>query len=104
LSNGYPQAREINSGGRMTQKLFAEAKVIDMILPIFPLTLLTIALVSIWYYQRTANDIYRVLSAIIAVVCLIWGFAIAHWSVHLLSLVLLYKFNTVSFNSADSGK
>ena len=75
-----------------------------MILPVLPLGLLLIALAGIWYYQRTANDIYRVLSAIIAVVCLIWGFAIAHWSIHLLSLLLLYKFNSVSLNKADSGK
>ncbi|MDR9405521.1 MAG: hypothetical protein RI580_19040 [Halothece sp. Uz-M2-17] len=75
-----------------------------MTLPILPLALLIVALVSIWNYQRTANDIYRVLSAMIAVVCLIWGFAIAHWSVHLLSLLLLYQFKTVSFNRVDSGK
>jgi len=61
-----------------------------------------IALVSIWYYQRTANDIYRVLSAMTAVICLIWGFAIAHWSIHLLSLLLLYRLNVVSLNGADA--
>lgn len=75
-----------------------------MTLPLLPLTLLIIALVSIWYYQRTANDIYRVLSAMTAVICLIWGFAIAHWSIHLLSLLLLYRLNAVSLNSADSGE
>lgn len=75
-----------------------------MTLPLVPLALLIIALVSIWYYQRTANDIYRVLSAMTAVICLIWGFAIAHWSIHLLSLLLLYRLNTVSINGADSGE
>jgi len=75
-----------------------------MTLPLFPLSLLIIALVSIWYYHRTANDIYRVLSAVIAVICLIWGFAIAHWSIHLLSLLLLCRLNAVSLNRANSGK
>jgi hypothetical protein len=75
-----------------------------MTLPLVPLALLIIALVSIWYYQRTANDIYRVLSAMTAVICLIWGFAIAHWSIHLLSLLLLYRLNAVSLNGADSGE
>ncbi|MFB6277003.1 MAG: hypothetical protein ABEI32_12770 [Halothece sp.] len=75
-----------------------------MTLPLVPLALLIIALVSIWYYQRTANDIYCVLSAMTAVICLIWGFAIAHWSIHLLSLLLLYRLNAVSLNGADSGE
>ena len=72
-----------------------------MMLPLLPLSLLIVALVSIWHYQRSANDIYRVLSALMAVVCLIWGFAIAHWSIHLFSLLLLLNFRRVSFKGLD---
>ncbi|MDB9311999.1 hypothetical protein PN462_02715 [Spirulina sp. CS-785/01] len=63
-----------------------------MMLPIFPLLLLVFALGNLFLYQRSSHDVYRVLTAAIAVVCLIWGFALAHWSIHLLSLVLLLKF------------
>lgn len=74
-----------------------------MTIPLLPLCLLIMALISIWFYQRTANDIYRALSAITAVICLIWGFAIAHWSIHLLCLLLLYRANRrMSFKRAGS--
>ncbi len=74
-----------------------------MTIPLLPLCLLIMALVSILFYQRTANDIYRALSAMTAIICLIWGFAIAHWSIHLLCLLLLYRSNRrVSFKQADS--
>lgn len=73
-----------------------------MMLPILPLLLLVVALGSIVLYQRTTNDIYQVLAAGTAIVCLIWGFAIAHWSIHLLSLILLFRFNVLSFKGAES--
>ncbi|MFW6357960.1 MAG: hypothetical protein ACOC0N_01895 [Chroococcales cyanobacterium] len=67
-----------------------------MILPLYPLLLLATALGSIFLHHRTSNEIYRVLAACTTIVCLIWGFAIAHWSIHLLCLVLLFKFNRVA--------
>jgi len=63
-----------------------------MMLPVFPLLLLSIAIGSILLYQRVSHELWRVLAAGTAIVCLIWGFAIAHWSIHLLSLVVLLKF------------
>ncbi|MEM9544120.1 MAG: hypothetical protein AAGA60_32125 [Cyanobacteria bacterium P01_E01_bin.42] len=61
----------------------------------FPLLLLICALGNLFLYQRLTHDVYRVLTAAIAVVCLIWGFAIAHWSIHVLSLFLLLRFKNV---------
>ncbi|MGB3692419.1 MAG: hypothetical protein WA865_09800 [Spirulinaceae cyanobacterium] len=67
-----------------------------MIPPITPIFLILTALGSILWYQRTPHEIYRVLATVLVVVCLIWGFAIAHWSVQLLGLFLLFKFNWLS--------
>ena len=55
----------------------------------FSLCLLIIALGSILIYQRTSHELTRMLSCGCAIVFLIWGFAIAHWSIHLLCLLLL---------------
>jgi lipopolysaccharide export LptBFGC system permease protein LptF len=66
-----------------------------MMFPIFPLLLLLTALFSIYLYQRSANEVYRVLGASLAVVCLVWGFAVAHWSVLLFCLLLLVKPNPI---------
>ncbi len=60
-----------------------------MMLPIFPVLLLVTALGSILLYQRTSHDIFWVLAVGSAVVCLIWGLVIAHWSIHLLTLIFL---------------
>lgn len=65
-----------------------------MILPIFPLILLLTAIGSIFIYQKASHEVTRMLAAGAAVVCLIWGFSIAHWSIHLLCLCLLLRFNT----------
>jgi hypothetical protein len=70
--------------------------VITMTLPMFPFILLIIALGSILIYQKTSHEVTRVLMAGSAIVCLIWGFAIAHWSIHLLSLILLLKLKSPS--------
>jgi len=68
-----------------------------MMFPVFPLLLLITALGSIYLYQRFSNEVYRVLVASLAIVCLIWGFAVAHWSIHLLCLVFLLMPNKLSF-------
>ncbi|MGK7924331.1 MAG: hypothetical protein AB4290_03590 [Spirulina sp.] len=64
-------------------------------MPVFPILLLIFALGNLFLYQRLSQDVYRVLTATTAAVCLIWGFAIAHWSVTLLSLFLLLRFKDV---------
>ncbi|MBP0018434.1 MAG: hypothetical protein J7647_12905 [Cyanobacteria bacterium SBLK] len=66
-----------------------------MTMQVFPLLLLIFALGNLFLYQRLSQDVYRVLTAAIAVVCLIWGFAIAHWSIHLLSLFFLLRFKDI---------
>lgn len=58
----------------------------------FPLLLLVTALASIVIYLRTANDIFALLGAGMAVICLIWGLVIAHWSIHVLALAALFFF------------
>ncbi|WP_026079696.1 hypothetical protein [Spirulina subsalsa] len=73
-----------------------------MMLPVFPLLLLFLALANIWIYQRSTNELTRVLTVATAAVCLIWGFAIAHWSIHLLSLLLLFKYRELAFALSSS--
>ena len=53
------------------------------------LCLLIMALGSILIYQRTSHEVTRVLSCGCAIVFLVCGFAIAHWSINLLCLLLL---------------
>ena len=60
-------------------------------LPMLPLFLLATALYSIVVYHRTSGELARVLAAGAAGVFLIWGFAIAHWSVQIVGLLLLLK-------------
>ena len=57
--------------------------------------LLMIALFNIFVYQRAEHEVTKVLCAAAAIVCIIWGFAIAHWAIHLFCLLLLvrYKFS-----------
>lgn len=62
-----------------------------MILLLFPILLLVTAIGSVLWYQHTANDIFGVLAAASAIACLVWGLVIAHWSIHLLSLIVLLK-------------
>lgn len=63
-----------------------------MMLSVFLVLLLLTALGSTVLYLRTGHDIFQVLAAGTALVCLIWGLVIAHWTIHLLSLVVLLKF------------
>ena len=71
-----------------------EGEVVDMMFPMLAIVLLVVALGSIVLYQRASHELTRVLTAGSAIVCLIWGFAIAHWSIHLLCLILLLKFKS----------
>ncbi|MBE9117640.1 hypothetical protein IQ249_17210 [Lusitaniella coriacea LEGE 07157] len=63
-----------------------------MMLALLPLLLLIAALGSVIFYQRASNELSRVLAVGMGAVCLIWGFAIAHWSIHLLCLILLLQY------------
>jgi hypothetical protein len=70
-----------------------------MILPVFPILLLLTAAISIVLYHRTRQDIHLVLAFSSAIVCFLWGLMIAHWSIHLLSLLILVCFRTPVFKS-----
>jgi hypothetical protein len=59
----------------------------------FLLLLLVTALASIVIYLRTDNDIFSLLGVFMSLTCLIWGLAIAHWSVHVLALFALLFFS-----------
>lgn len=67
-----------------------------MMLPILPLLFLVTSLGSIILYLRTAHDIFGILAVGSAIVCLIWGLVIAHWSVHLLVLIVLLSLGSSS--------
>lgn len=55
----------------------------------FPFLLLLTAIVSVFIYLRTNNDIFVLLAVGTSICCLIWGLVIAHWSVHILALLAL---------------
>ncbi|HAC64067.1 MAG TPA: hypothetical protein DCF68_11130 [Cyanothece sp. UBA12306] len=65
-----------------------------MMFVIFPLLLLIISIGSILWYQQTENDIFWVLAVASALAGIVWGLVIAHWSIHLISLLVLLKFRT----------
>ncbi len=67
-----------------------------MIHSLLSIILLTVALVNILIYQRTTQELTRILTVTLAMVGLIWGLAIAPWSIQLLALVLLLRFRLVS--------
>lgn len=69
-----------------------------MMLPLFPLLLLITSIWSILWYQKTDNDIFGVLGATSAVIGLIWGLVIAHWSINLIGLLVLLFFRSSLFN------
>ena len=60
-------------------------------------TLLTIALASIFIYIRTSEDIPSVLAALSAVVCFVWGFAVAPWGVQFLIIGVLFGVERIYF-------
>jgi hypothetical protein len=60
-----------------------------MMIPLFITLLLLTTIVSVFLYQHTNQEIYLVLALFTAVIFLIWGLAIAHWSVHILALLAL---------------
>ncbi len=60
-----------------------------MLLFMFPLLLLITSIWSLFWYQKTDNDIFGVLGASSAAIGLIWGLMMAHWSINLLGLLVL---------------
>ncbi|WP_242072364.1 hypothetical protein [Microcoleus sp. FACHB-68] len=57
----------------------------------FPIYLipLAVALGASWVFSKTSEDVYTILCAGTAIICLIWGFALAPWQLQLLLLLIL---------------
>lgn len=51
-----------------------------------------IAFGSVYLYQTSNHEVIKVLTASIAAVSIIWGFAATHWGLHLLCLLVLVRY------------
>ncbi|MGC9528586.1 MAG: hypothetical protein ACP5D7_23895 [Limnospira sp.] len=71
-------------------------------MPSVYLILLTFALGSIWVYLQTSEDIPFVLAGLTGIVCFIWGFAFAHWSLQILIVLGLLQLYKVSIPEGTS--
>ncbi|CAO5070141.1 hypothetical protein N0824_02294 [Microcystis sp. 0824] len=71
--------------------------VIPMFSPLFPLLLLLLSFLSLLWYQKTDNDIFKALAVSSLIFAIIWGLILVHWSIHLLGLLLLLKFRSPRF-------
>lgn len=58
-------------------------------IPLFMTLLFLTSLLSIFIYQRTNQEIHLILAIFTAIILIIWGFAVAHWSIHVLALLTL---------------
>jgi len=56
---------------------------------LFMTLLFLTTIVSIFIYRRTNQEIHLVLAIFTAIILIIWGFAVAHWSIHILALLTL---------------
>jgi hypothetical protein len=63
-----------------------------MMLLIFPILLLVTAIGCFRWYQYSHNDIFRALALAIALIGIIWVLTVSHWTIQLLSLLVLLKF------------
>jgi hypothetical protein len=61
------------------------------------ITLLTIALASLFVYLRTSEDVPSVLAAFSGVLCFVWGFAVAPWGVQILIMGVLFGVERIYF-------
>lgn len=60
-----------------------------MLIAVFMTLLFVTTIVSVLIYQRTNQDIHLILAIFTASIFIIWGLAIAHWTIHILALVAL---------------
>lgn len=56
---------------------------------LFMTLLFLTSIASILIYRRTNQEIHLVLAIFTAIILTIWGFAVAHWSIHILALFVL---------------
>jgi membrane-anchored glycerophosphoryl diester phosphodiesterase (GDPDase) len=71
-----------------------------MFSPIFPLLLLALALSSLLWYQNTKNDIYQALAISSLVFTVLWALVLVHWTIHILSLIVLFLLTSPALNFA----
>ncbi len=69
-----------------------------MFSPIFPLLLLALAIGSSLWYQKTRNDIYQALAVSSLVFAILWALVLVHWTIHVLSLLLIFIFTSPALN------
>lgn len=60
-----------------------------MLIPLFMTLLFITTIISVLIYQRTNQDIHLILAIFTASIFIIWGLAIAHWSIHMFVLIAL---------------
>lgn len=72
-------------------------------MPATYLTLLTIAIGSVWMYKRSSADVASVIAALTAIVCFIWGFAVAPWGVQLSIVGLLLALEKYYWSRTRTG-
>lgn len=65
------------------------------------LALLTLSFGSVWIYLRASSGIPFVLAALTAVVCFIWGFALAPWLVQLFIVGLVLSLDKFYLSNAS---
>ena len=68
-----------------------------MLASLFLFLLLFTTIASAYLYQRTKHEIHLVLSIFTAIVFLIWGLVIAHWSIHAFALLALLLIRVPNF-------
>ncbi len=68
-----------------------------MLIALFMTLLFTTTILSVLIYQRTNQDIHLILAVFTASIFIIWGLAIAHWTIHILALVALLCFRIPLF-------
>ncbi len=60
-----------------------------MMISVFLTLLFLSTFISLLLYLRTNQDIHLVLAFFCGTIFLIWSLVVAHWSIHLLSLLVL---------------
>jgi hypothetical protein len=69
-----------------------------MMVSLFLTLLFLSTFISLLLYLRTNQDIHLVLAFFCGIIFLIWSLVVAHWSVHLVSLLALLCLRIPFFN------
>lgn len=71
----------------------------DMLISSFMILLLFTTILSALIYQRTSQDIHLMLSICTGIIFVIWGLAIAHWTIHIFALLALFCLRIPEFKA-----